>query len=106
MHGLEQREKAFESKFAHDCELEFKVRARKISLLGHWAADIMGFNDREANTYCLKLVERQVSESDRDVAHFIVEDFKHHGILKFHEEDVLEELTRLTPVARNQVWNH
>lgn len=104
--AMEYREKAFEAKFVHDCELEFKVRARSISLLGHWAADIMGFTEREANEYCLALVKEQVSSSDAQVAAHIVDDFKYHGILKFHQEDVMEELSRLTPLAKQQVWAH
>ena len=36
--GMGDRGKAFESKWAHDGELRFKVEARRNRLLGAWAA--------------------------------------------------------------------
>jgi hypothetical protein len=37
--GMDERGKAFESKWAHDAELRFKVEARRNRLLGAWAAE-------------------------------------------------------------------
>ena len=42
MSSFEKREKSFESKWAHDEELRFKVMARRNKLLGLWAAGEMG----------------------------------------------------------------
>jgi hypothetical protein len=39
---MTDRETAFESKFAHDAEMQFKAEARRNKLLGLWAADLMG----------------------------------------------------------------
>ena len=42
MTSFDDREKAYEKKFAHDAELEFKASARRNKLLGVWAAEKMG----------------------------------------------------------------
>ena len=38
MSTFDERENAFESKFAHDAEMQFKADARRDKLLGLWAA--------------------------------------------------------------------
>ena len=42
MTTFDDRENAFENKFAHDEELRFKAEARRNKLLGLWAAGLMG----------------------------------------------------------------
>jgi len=42
MADFNDRQKAFENKFARDEELQFKVTARRNRLTGEWAAKKMG----------------------------------------------------------------
>ena len=42
MTTFDRREDAFEKKFAHDAELQFKAEARRNKLLGLWAAALLG----------------------------------------------------------------
>ena len=42
MSTFDDRENAFEAKFAHDADMQFKADARRNKLLGLWAAEIMG----------------------------------------------------------------
>ena len=51
MTTFDDRERAFETKFAHDEELRFRVIARRNRLLGGWAARLMGLSDAEADAY-------------------------------------------------------
>ena len=51
MSTFDDRENAFESKFAHDAEMQFKAEARRNKLLGLWAADLMGKSGDEADAY-------------------------------------------------------
>src|SRR5262249_46549554 len=51
MTTFDDREKAFEKKFEHDQELQFKVNVRKNKLLGLWAAGLMGKRGEEAEAY-------------------------------------------------------
>ena len=39
---LDDRERGYESKFAHDANLRFKADARRNRLLGEWAAGLLG----------------------------------------------------------------
>ena len=39
MTTFEERERAFEAKYAHDEEFRFRVMARRDKLFAHWAAD-------------------------------------------------------------------
>ena len=42
MSTFNDRENAFENKFAHDEEMMFKAVARRNKLLGLWAAELLG----------------------------------------------------------------
>ena len=48
MTTFDDREQAFEKKFAHDSEMQFRAEARRNKLLGLWAAELMGRTDAEA----------------------------------------------------------
>ncbi len=47
MSTFDNREDAFENKYAHDAEMQFKAEARCNKLLGLWAADLMGKSAEE-----------------------------------------------------------
>ena len=66
MAGIQDREKAFENKFALDQELKFKAEARRNKLLGLWAAGLMGRDDADA--YAREVVASDFEEAgDEDV---------------------------------------
>ena len=52
MSSLNDRENAFENKFAHDEEMKFKAEARANKLLGLWAAGLMGEIRRRSSRIC------------------------------------------------------
>ena len=51
-----EREKAFEDKYKHDQELQFKVEARRNKLIGLWAAEQMGLSGGDADAYAKEVV--------------------------------------------------
>ena len=68
MSGIDDREKGFENKFAHDQELEFKAVARRNKLLGLWAADLMGLEGEAAAEYAKSVIVADFEEvGDEDV---------------------------------------
>ncbi|MBK5932952.1 hypothetical protein C8N32_12715 [Rhodovulum imhoffii] len=68
MTTFDDRESAFENKYAHDQEMQFKATARRNKLLGLWAADLMGMNDEDAATYAKEVVKADFEEAgDEDV---------------------------------------
>ncbi|UOA27170.1 DUF1476 domain-containing protein [Pseudosulfitobacter sp. DSM 107133] len=68
MTTFDEREHAFESKFAHDAEMQFKAEARRNKLLGLWAAELLGKTGEEANAYAVEVVKSDFEEAgDEDV---------------------------------------
>lgn len=68
MTTFDDREHAFESKFAHDEELKFKAEARRNKLVGLWAAELLGRSGAEAEAYAKEVVAADFQEAgDEDV---------------------------------------
>ncbi len=68
MTTFDDRENAFENKFAHDAEMQFKAEARRNKLLGLWAAEILGKSGDDATAYAAEVVKADFEEAgDEDV---------------------------------------
>jgi hypothetical protein len=68
MTQFDDRERAFEAKFAHDQDMQFKITARRNRLLGEWAADRMGLTPEERDAYAKAVVQADFEEvGDEDV---------------------------------------
>jgi hypothetical protein len=68
MTTFDDRENAFEAKFAHDAEMQFRAEARRNKLLGLWAADLMGKSGDAAAAYAVEVVKSDFQEAgDEDV---------------------------------------
>lgn len=66
MTSFNEREKAFENKFAHDAQLKFKAQARAAKLIGVWAAEKMGKTGDAIMAYALEVVEFDLKEPGTD----------------------------------------
>jgi len=66
MTTFDDRERAFESKFAHDQEMLFRITARRNRLIGEWAAKLMGLNAAETDAYAKAVVQADFEESGDD----------------------------------------
>lgn len=64
--AMEEREKGFERKFAHDEELQFKAGARRAKLVGLWAAEKMGLSGAEAEAYAKTVVVADLAEAGEE----------------------------------------
>lgn len=68
MSSMKDRENAFENKFAHDAEMQFKAEARRNKLLGLWAADLLGKSGGDAEDYAREVIKSDFEEAgDEDV---------------------------------------
>src|SRR5262245_8085221 len=66
--GMDGRGKAFESKWAHDAELRFKVEARRNRALGLWAAEKKGLSGDAAEDFVGGVIAADFQEAgDEDV---------------------------------------
>jgi len=103
MTTFDDREKAFETKFAHDEELRFRITARRNRLLGEWAARQMGLNDAEAESYAKDVVRSDFEEAgDHDVVRKVLGDLTAAGI-ECDEASVQEALRNKDIEARRQI---
>lgn len=66
MTTFNEREVAFESKFAHDAEMQFKAEARRNKLLGLWAAELMGLSGDAAAEYAASVVKSDLEEAGHE----------------------------------------
>ena len=65
---MNDRGKAFESKWAHDAELRFKVEARRNRTLGLWAAAQKGLTGQAAEDFTDGVIAADFQEAgDEDV---------------------------------------
>jgi hypothetical protein len=68
MTTFDDREHAFENKFAHDQEMAFRVTARRNRLLGIWAAGLMKLTPEETDAYAKAVVQSDFEEAgDEDM---------------------------------------
>ncbi|MDZ7905922.1 MAG: DUF1476 domain-containing protein [Cypionkella sp.] len=63
MTSFDDRENAFEAKFAHDADMQFRAEARRNKLLGLWAAGLMGKSGDEAADYAAGVVAADFEEA-------------------------------------------
>jgi hypothetical protein len=100
MTTFDERENAFESKFAHDEEMQFKATARRNKLLGLWAAELLGKSGDEAEAYALEVVKSDFEEAgDEDVFRKLAGDLGD----KADEALIRAKMTELRAVAEEQI---
>ncbi len=66
MTTFNEREEAFEKKYAHDADMQFKADARRNKLLGLWAAGLMGITGDDADTYAVSVVKSDFEEAGHE----------------------------------------
>ena len=63
MTSFDERENAFEAKFAHDSELQFKAEARRNKIVAHWAAGLLGKTGDDLGAYVSEVIRADMEES-------------------------------------------
>ncbi|MCM8557375.1 DUF1476 domain-containing protein [Sphingomicrobium sediminis] len=100
MADFNDREKAFENKYARDQEMQFKVTARRNKLLGLWAAEKLNLTDVEAENYAKEVVRADFEEAgDEDVIRKVLGDLTGAGC-EVSEADIRAALEHKTVEAR------
>ena len=81
MSQFDERERAFETAYARDQDLQFKVAARRNRLLGMWAAEKMGLSSEEADAYAKEVIRADFEEAgDEDVVRKLLGDLTGAGV--------------------------
>jgi hypothetical protein len=82
MTTFDEREHAYEAKFAHDEELRFKAKARRDKALGIWAAAQLGLSGSAAGDYARELVRSDFSHpDDGNLIGKVLGDFRAKGMV-------------------------
>ena len=103
MTTFDDRERAFETKFARDEEMLFRVVARRNRLLGGWAARLMKLTPEETDAYSKAVVQAEFEEAhDEDVIRKLLGDLTSAGV-DMDEATVRAALEEQTIEARRQL---
>lgn len=102
MTDFNDRERAFEAKFALDQELAFRIAARRNRLVGEWAAVRMGLTPEETDAYAKAVVQADFEEAgDEDVIRKLLGDLTSAGV-DIDEASVRAALDEQMVIARRQ----
>jgi len=103
MTQFDDRERAFETKFAHDEEMRFRIAARRNRLFGQWAARQMGLTEAEAESYAKDVVRSDFEEAgEHDVIRKVMGDLTAAGI-ECDEDRIREAFRNKEIEARRQI---
>lgn len=81
MTTFDEREKAYEKKFAHDQDLRFKAESRRNKALAEWAAEKLGITGAALEDYIKAVRKADLAEKgDDDVLRKVKQDFADKGV--------------------------
>lgn len=66
MTTFDDRELAYENKFAHDANLRFRAEARAVKIVAAWAAGLLGKAGPAAEEYAADLIAADFEEAGKD----------------------------------------
>lgn len=102
MTSFDDRETAFESKFAHDADMQFRAEARANKLLGLWAAELMGKSGPAATEYAMTVVSADFEEAGiEDVVRKVAADLTGQA----SADEIRAKLKALLPEAKAQLMS-
>lgn len=102
MTTFNDREQAFESKFAHDADMQFKASARCHKLLGYWAAEKLGKTGDDAESYAKSVVIADLSEpGHEDVVRKVTADMADVAT----EEKIRKKMRKFRAIAKAQIFD-
>lgn len=99
--SFDDRRKGFESKWAHDADMQFKIMARRNKLLGLWAAGLLGKSADEAAAYAKEVIAAEFAAGgDENVYAKVRHDL---DPAKASDHDIHHQMVELLDVAAAQV---
>lgn len=103
MSTFDDRERAFEAKFARDEDMAFRIIARRNKLLGQWAAAKMGLTPEETDAYAKAVVQADFEEAgDEDVIRKLLGDMLAANV-EIDDATVRRAIEEQTVEARRQL---
>ena len=103
MTTFDDRERAFEAKFARDEDIAFRISARRNRLLGQWAAAKMNLTPEETDAYAKAVVQADFEEAgDEDVIRKLLGDLIAAGV-EVDDATIRQAIADQTVEARRQL---
>jgi len=103
MTTFDDREKAFEKKFAHDQDLKFKAEARRNNMLAEWAAERLGITGDAVADYKKDVRRADLEEAgDDDVFRKVRTDFDAKGV-EISDEALRSKMAEFLATAVSQI---
>ena len=101
MTTFNDRESAFEAKFAHDEEMIFKAEARANKKLGLWAAEKMGKTGEDADAYAREVIASDFEEAGfEDVVRKVTGDLS-----TVTADEVRAKRAELLAISKDEILN-
>jgi len=102
MSTFDDRKNAFENKFAHDADMQFKAEARRNKLLGQWAAELMDKTGDAVDEYAKEVVKADFEEAGHeDVVRKVSGDLAG----KASDDEIRAKMDELLIVAKAQLMD-
>ena len=102
MTTFDDRENAFEAKYAHDADMQFRAEARRNKLLGLWAAELLGKSGDAASDYAMTVVSADFEEAGiEDVVRKVAADLAGHA----SADEIRAKMGALLAVAKAQLMS-
>ena len=103
MTTFDDRLHAFESKFIHDQDVQFRVFARRNHLLGLWAGEILNHVGDELAHYAMTVVAADLAErGDDDVLRKVSGDFRAARV-NLTDAEIRMKMEELLVTAKQQI---
>jgi hypothetical protein len=104
MTTFDQREDAFEKKYALDEEQKFKANARRNRKLGAWVAETIGLSGAEAEAYAKSVVAADFEEAgDDDVFRKVRADLNAKGKQGVSDAEIRTKMHELLAEAAAEI---
>ena len=102
MSAFDDRERAFEAKFARHQDALYRISSRRNRLVGEWAAERMGLTPEETDAYAKAVVQADFEEAgDEDVIRKLAGDLTGAGV-EISDAEIRSVLNDKTAEARRQ----
>jgi hypothetical protein len=103
MTTFDDREQAFEKKFALDQDLKFRAEARRNKLIAEWAAQKLGISGAAVQEYARSVLKADLEEKGgHDVFRKLRKDFEAAGV-KVPDADIRAKMGELLAKAVSDI---
>jgi len=106
MATFNDREKAFEDKYRHDQDLQFRTEVRRNKLLGQWIArELLGLEGEAVDAYAREVVASDLDEpGPDDVIRKVMADLQAKGV-DYSEHRLRSRMEEMMVEAKQQIMS-